>query len=479
MNKNVNLRQSLSFLAEHAQNRPQDVAVIDHGQSVPFSVFYQDVCRVRRFLLHRGLGDAALIAVESTRLYPQWLILLACESLGICTLSFARDEVMALEDVLCKADGVFCSTSYRNIPFRQIIMIDQPWFDKVRSYALDENYEQDYRSQDIPLRLVKTSGTTGTIKSMYQSAASHNYRLEHYQYMAGFNENSRLLLGLEFAVQSMHGYATACLRAGGACVANSFDDFYGTLQDLKISHFHMLPYGLEILEKRNAEQHYEGPGLCVLSGGGAVGSKLRSFVKERLNSSLIETYGTNEGGFICLMDENGEGTVLPGVTVEVVDEREMVLVGQQGRVRVKAPASVGTYQNAAPDQLCAFKDGWFYPGDVGILNPDGRLKLLGRSDRLVNIGGVKYDPAILEGKVKDLDLVGDSCLVASQEKSGEQVMSLYVVLQERAKKEETLALIKPLIPKIFQRTRIAFVKNIPRTSTGKVQAWKLPSTSGS
>mgnify|MGYP003353367339 CR=1 FL=1 len=54
-----------------------------------------------------------------------------------------------------------------------------------------------------------------------------------------------------------------------------------------------------------------------------------------------------------------------------------------------------------PEQTkAAFRDGWFYPGDLGTLTDDGRLRLAGRSSEIVNAGGVKVDPATLSAQAQ-------------------------------------------------------------------------------
>ena len=44
-----------------------------------------------------------------------------------------------------------------------------------------------------------------------------------------------------------------------------------------------------------------------------------------------------------------------------------------------------------------FRDGWFYPGDIGVLHPDGMLIILGRERALLNFGGDKVRAEIVEG----------------------------------------------------------------------------------
>lgn len=45
-------------------------------------------------------------------------------------------------------------------------------------------------------------------------------------------------------------------------------------------------------------------------------------------------------------------------------------------------------------------DGWFYPGDIGRLDPDGPLIVTGRADEVINCGGVKFTPEIVEENIR-------------------------------------------------------------------------------
>lgn len=80
-----------------------------------------------------------------------------------------------------------------------------------------------------------------------------------------------------------------------------------------------------------------------------------------------------------------------GAEVQIVDAANNPLPnGETGRVRLKTDYMISGYLDAPNATAEHFHDGWFYPGDLGCLTTDGRLKIFGREGELVNIGGHKF-----------------------------------------------------------------------------------------
>ena len=72
-----------------------------------------------------------------------------------------------------------------------------------------------------------------------------------------------------------------------------------------------------------------------------------------------------------------------------------------------------SYEGAsAPTSDAHFRDGWFYPGDVGRLYEDGLLAIDGRTGDTLNVGGWKVGAVDLEARVAELPHVRDVCAVA-------------------------------------------------------------------
>jgi acyl-CoA synthetase (AMP-forming)/AMP-acid ligase II len=144
-------------------------------------------------------------------------------------------------------------------------------------------------------------------------------------------------------------------------------------------------------------------------------------------------YGATETGIATSRiyegdDPSNAGEVLPGARVEVVDDSDhVVAVGVPGRVRHRTPGMVREYVGDPYATAQAFRDGWFYPGDLGFIRPDGGLTLTGRESEVLNAGGVKIDPNRLDRFALAEAGIEDACAFDYADTSGIRRIGLALV----------------------------------------------------
>jgi acyl-coenzyme A synthetase/AMP-(fatty) acid ligase len=137
-------------------------------------------------------------------------------------------------------------------------------------------------------------------------------------------------------------------------------------------------------------------------GGGEVPAYLRKLFRERVTQQLFVRYATTETGAIAMSqpapeDNDSCGKPLPGVIVEIVDENgQLMSAGELGEIRIKSQGMAVGYFDRPKESKNRFKDGWFYPGDIGYFYKDGRLVVEGRKDDMINLNGIKIFPAEIE-----------------------------------------------------------------------------------
>src|ERR1035438_443488 len=85
-----------------------------------------------------------------------------------------------------------------------------------------------------------------------------------------------------------------------------------------------------------------------------------------------------------------------------IDEVEIRILNE-GEVAVRSPMVMSGYVADPEWNLRVFEDGFFRTGDLGCQDSDGRLRLLGRTRRMINMAGVKIDPAEIEQAVESLE----------------------------------------------------------------------------
>jgi acyl-CoA synthetase (AMP-forming)/AMP-acid ligase II len=123
-------------------------------------------------------------------------------------------------------------------------------------------------------------------------------------------------------------------------------------------------------------------------------------------------------------------------------------------------------------------DGWFYPGDLGFFDSDGFLIVTGRSDEVINEGGVKFAPEVMESHLKRHPKIQDVAIVRIPMMLGQVEAWLAVVAKEPISLELIQEWMAQNITGELSSVRLArlfLVDSIPRTGTGKVARQELRS----
>ncbi len=151
----------------------------------------------------------------------------------------------------------------------------------------------------------------------------------------------------------------------------------------------------------------------AVSGGAALGERLGHFFRG-IGIVILEGYGLTEttaGATISQPDAMKIGTVgrpLPGVTVRIADDGEILFKG--GHV------FKGYYNNDDATSEALDHDGWFHTGDLGSLDSDGYLRITGRKKEIiVTAGGKNVAPAVLEDRIRSHFLVSQAMVVGDGE----------------------------------------------------------------
>jgi 2,3-dihydroxybenzoate-AMP ligase len=213
--------------------------------------------------------------------------------------------------------------------------------------------------------------------------------------------------------------------------------------------------------------------LTLCSFGAAVSSGLRGRALTLLATELIDMYGSNEAGFMSSTSsarEDGTSAIWPGVSVEIVDERDAPLShGQIGRIRVRTPDMVQGYLGDPEATRRMFREGWFYPGDLGILHGPGRLQILGRGDDLLNFGGRKAPAEILEQAIMKRVTLGDVAVCTIPNAEG--IEALFVGVSDAGYGDSELLqrLNDALGPFLLGQFYVVKLPRIPRNANGKIQ----------
>lgn len=162
------------------------------------------------------------------------------------------------------------------------------------------------------------------------------------------------------------------------------------------------------------------PGLRILVvTSSTVSSALRNRIAVKLTRNLGINYGANESTTMTWARApevfEVEGTVgapMEGVSVEIIDGDDNPLPpGEVGQIRLKAPGMVDGYWKDAAASRDSFRNGWFYPGDLGKFTTTGQLIYCGRADHMMIMNGINIYPAEIERVVSNHPAVRDTAVI--------------------------------------------------------------------
>jgi malonyl-CoA/methylmalonyl-CoA synthetase len=203
---------------------------------------------------------------------------------------------------------------------------------------------------------------------------------------------------------------------------------------------------------------------------------------ERTGHTILERYGMSETIMLTSNPYDPKagarrgGTVgfpLPGVGLRVRDETGRELPrGEVGGIEVKGPnVFKGYWRMPEKTQEEFTADGWFKTGDVGKIDEQGYVVIVGRSKDLIISGGYNVYPAEIEGYINDMPGVAESAVVGVPHPDFGEVGVAVVTPRSAAQLdgERIVATLKSQLANFKIPKRCFVVAELPRNAMGKVQ----------
>ena len=199
----------------------------------------------------------------------------------------------------------------------------------------------------------------------------------------------------------------------------------------------------------------------------------------RTGHAILERYGMTETNMNTSNPYEGTriaGTVghpLPGVDLRVVDPETGAALGQDevGMIEVKGPNVFRGYWRMPEKTAAEFKaDGFFITGDLGKIDRDGYVHIVGRGKDLIITGGYNVYPKEIEGEIDALPGVVESAVIGLPHADfGEGVTAVVVPGREPPDEAAVLRALDGRLAKYKLPKRVLFANELPRNAMGKVQ----------
>ncbi|ESW24254.1 hypothetical protein PHAVU_004G114600 [Phaseolus vulgaris] len=214
---------------------------------------------------------------------------------------------------------------------------------------------------------------------------------------------------------------------------------------------------------------------CSASLAPAILSKL----EEAFCAPVLEAYAMTEASHLMASNPLPQDGPHKAGSVGKPVGQEMVILDQTGRVQeaevngevcIRGPNVTKGYKNNVDANTAAFQFGWFHTGDVGYLDSDGYLHLVGRIKELINRGGEKISPIEVDAVLlSHPDIAQAVAFGVADAKYGEEIYCAIIPREgSNVDEAEVLRYSKNNLASFKVPKKVFITDSLPKTATGKI-----------
>ncbi len=492
------------WLAQRARSSPDHLALIGAGRTVSYAELAHDAAaaggRLRRLGIQRGDRVALLMAnrIEFAEIMygamrlgavlvplnprlsaPEAGALLGdCRPAVLCYDCSARETVAALTPHMCAARVCVDADA----------AADDPLWKEIGATEGEPESRIDLQAVHS---VVYTSGSSGRPKGVLLTYGNHFWSAVGSAFNLGVQPEDRWLACLSFAhVGGLSILLRSVIYGTTAVIHDHFDpeQVNRAIDEDRVTIVSVVAPMLQRMLEVRGERPYPPWLRCTLLGGGPAPRALLETCAAR-GLLVAQTYGLTEAASqvttLAPRDARRKlgsaGRPLLCGEIRLVRDGVVVAPGEVGEIQVRGPTVSPGYLKTAPKGETAEDrrpsgvgphrvDGWLSTGDLGRLDEEGFLYLVGRRDDIIITGGENVHPAEVEAVLEAHPAVAEACVAGAPDDRWGEAIVAYVRLREgadvdasalQAHARRSLAGFK--IPR-----QVHFVDDFPRTASGKV-----------
>ena len=495
------------IVAAWGQAQPDTPALDDGHEALDWGATAALIDRIAAQLQADGLAHGQAVAVLGTTSTRYALVYLAAIRAGGCAAPLttsATPKQLAAMFANSGAMHVFVDRAKR-----AELLADDTDFGGARWILLDGGPQDDAPSlydwmapagavpdvtpaaPDDPFNIIYSSGTTGTPKGIV-----HSHVMRWRQAVAGFSKiydsHSRAILSTPlYSNTTLAVFLPTVAHGGRVRLCGKFDagQWLDIAAAMRATHTMLVPVQYQrLLAHPDFDRHDLSAMQIKFCTSAPFGAELKAEALRRFPGGLVEIYGMTEGGVVCMLQAHKfpdklhtVGQPVLGHELIVIDEEGRALPpGSRGEMVGRSPTMMSGYKNL-PDTSRAMEwrdadDGlWFRTGDVGIVDGDGFVEIVGRAKDMIISGGFNIYPKDLEDVLIADPQVADAAVVGMpSEQWGETPVAFVVAAEGVALDCEALrARINAELGKTQRLSAVHAIDELPRSHIGKILKTEL------
>jgi benzoate-CoA ligase len=495
-------------LLERHRHRPDKVAYIDAstGRTLTFGELHEQSLRFANALLAQGLEpeNRVMLCMLDTLSWPVAFlgaILAGVVPVATNTLLTPKEFEYMLKD--SKAKGLIVSQAL--LPSFKALIPELP---SLKSVIVSDatpdtphaHFEQLIQTHE-PLSLVAatdkddvcfwlySSGSTGAPKGTVHLHSHLIMTAELYaKNILGIRADDVVFSAAKlFFAYGLGNALTFPLSVGATTVLwparPTPQDVFKVLKDFQPTIFYGVPtlFASLLADAQRPARQALNLRVCT-SAGEALPAEIGKKWTADYGCEILDGIGSTEMLHIFLSNRPGAvrygttGQAVPGYELRIVNEEGHVCGDNElGELQINGPSAALMYWNNREKTKATFAGEWTRSGDKYSRDADGFYTYGGRSDDMLKVGGIYVSPFEVEASVMTHPAVLEAAVVGLADTDGLIKPKAFIVLKQgqQITEDEVKAHVKSQLAPYKYPRWVAFVSELPKTATGKIQRFKL------
>lgn len=469
------------WLTKQAELHPEKTAIeCVTGEVLTFQELKQNSEQIAYKLAARGVTKGTKVAILSSNTMEMIFIIHAISYLqAIAVLLNTRLTERELTYQLEQSEAELLLTTKslqvdKGLSFDRQLTFEQ--LKKTSEKRTDLETEIDLAA---PYTMMFTSGTTGTPKGVVHTYGNHWWSAIGSILNLGLEDNDKWLLTLPlFHVGGLSILFKSAIYGMSVYFMEQYDTKTLTeaLSRKKVTIASLVTLMLRQLLDELGESEFPSHVRCILLGGGSVPETLLQRVEQK-NVPLFQSYGMTEtssqivtlSAAYARKKLGSAGKPLLPAQIKIHQPNQEGI----GEILVKGPMVFHGYFNMHEVDDKTFQDGWFYTGDLGLIDEDGFLYVVDRRTDLIISGGENIYPTEIENVLLEIEGIQEAAVVGAPDDTWGQVPVAFLVSESPIEPDFVISYVKEKLASYKLPKQIFFKNTLPKNASNKIMRHRL------
>jgi len=345
--------------------------------------------------------------------------------------------------------------------------------------AIPSQLKTQIKPEDEAIYLYST-GSTGKPKRVARTQFNLTALADNHTQTVGWTHQDRILFPIPISHTYGFGNFISAVKVGAyISTLNEFNRnrVFDSIEREHITVLPAVPFMLSMLAETFLPKPRNLSSLkLVISAGASLPKETAYKFHDKFGIYPRQLYGSTETGVISINLSNDIKSRLDSVgrpvkNVQVIIFKEDCTKADKheiGEIAVKSPSMTTGYYGLPEETRISFRDGYYFTGDLGKIDEEGYIYIVGRKKLFINISGNKVDPNEVETLLLQHPKVKEAVILGAKDHQGNEIVKAVIVPKGEMETKEVYEFCKGRISDFKIPRVIEFKEALRKSPTGKV-----------